>query len=242
MPLNYNHTHLHAGTGENVNMAFKTCCTSDRIISSDDSFHTSQRCRFLPSTPRRAPPASDYPDATSAKRGREYQACPLKPHTAASPWETISLPRARRHRLWWHFPSAHCGLRSFTYRQTDRQPVLNTGPTRSGEVIACGGTVDSMPESNRKVKTDACGRNMKKEALQETLSTHTQLHSSDVQGLVATLMTTIFTKALSQAIIFDYTSRASTSSIFIVLRKTDGVVTYKKNIYIMKKRLGLYSV
>lgn len=157
MLLLCNHTHHRSGTLQKVNLVFKTCCTSGRIISSDDSFHISQRCRFLPATPRRAPPASDYLDDTNAKRGREYQASPLKPHTAATPWETISPPRARRHRLWWHFPSAHCGLRSFTYRQTDRQPVLNTGPTRSGKVIACGGTIDSMSENNRKVKTDMWG-------------------------------------------------------------------------------------
>lgn len=49
---------------------------------------------------------------------------------------------------------------SLTDRLTDWEPVLNTDPTRSGEVIACGGSVHSMSESNRKVKTDVCGRNI----------------------------------------------------------------------------------
>lgn len=142
-------------------LVFKTCCTNDRFISSDDSYYISQDCRFLPATPRQAPPASDYPDATSAKRGREYQASPLKPNTAAPPWETISLPERGGIVLdgTFHQRTADYAA-SLTDRQTDRQPVLNTGPTRSGEVIACGGTVDSMSESNGKVKTDVCGRNI----------------------------------------------------------------------------------
>lgn len=48
MSLNYNHTHQRAGMGKNVSLGFETCCTSDRIISSDDRFHISQRCRFFP--------------------------------------------------------------------------------------------------------------------------------------------------------------------------------------------------
>lgn len=39
------------------------------------------------------------------------------------------------------------------WQPTDRQAVPNICPTRSGEVIACRGTVDSMSESQRKVKT-----------------------------------------------------------------------------------------
>lgn len=151
MSMNYNHTHQCAGMGKNV-WCLKLVARvteSYRVVTDFTSLSAADSSRN----------ASPSPSGVWLPRRHQRQTWQRisslsieTPHRRPAARDNQSLPSAAASSLMALSISA-LRITQLHLQPTDRQAVLNICPTHSGEVIACRGTVGSMSESQRKVKT-----------------------------------------------------------------------------------------